>query len=1207
VITPQAGPRRHYEKPPRDLVEVVLDQPGFLPDAIVLPADAHGHRRNVAKALRELSTLDTSSDHGGIDLLARDPAGDQVKTGHLVLEGAEGPIAVSLDPVTRRFRLGGIAAGEYVARISSASGSTRFAVDVRAGDVVRPVVQLDAPPPKGQADVRIRVSSRAGKAVRVSGRNLETGRVVFDGELVVDDDHLVVPGVPYGRIHWYLDGGRSDSCYDEDHTDLRDFLDPPLVALKPKRRPEPDPRDWRFDDLDRRFAGVIGAFEAIGARSLAEIAALEPEAAMHLAEQSRDTGGPFADKLLLSDAIDDARAKLGLRAARGDQILIAKASGKRPARQSVRAAAGTSISVRIPDGKRAKVSVAGAGSSIEMEFIGDITLPVTAELLGGLAVGDLWIQIESVAAVVAKIVVGGFQGIAGLIPLTTVDQIESIYASLAVTNHGLGTEQPPAVMQPENIEMWLDRARTHMLAAGVCSINDLGRFRLEPMRLFHVGAYVAPARSGPIRVLPHYVFVESLSANILRYQPNDVLHETAVVLAGEWDIRGQNVIIGSDVRELVVIARRILFDSASRISWEAPALGAANSYWPNPAAGGANGSAPGQDGQGGAYGDSGPHPSRNGGRDAVTAAPIVTMYVLDSTGGLPPIDLGGQAGGPGGRGQDGGRGGDGAQGLRADGTFFGGCCRGVGHGGTGGRGGDGGRGGQGGRGGEGGKMTLLTDAPSIAVLAAAPPSIDLSPGAGGLGGSPGNTGSGGKGGPAGTADCETWCDEHPDRRGPDGAGGLPGVDGAIGDAGPQVVEDAFQILPITEAQWLQELNNPHILDVDPVDVEPGTTITITGQNFDPTIDRVYFDGFDIGPVASATAANATIPATAEGGYHPVVVRPVGATSRRSNRVTIRVLPVLDDIAPGTRWIEGQTVTLNGLAFRAGLTVAAEDRSVSPAATFSLPVVGVTRTSISVAVPGAPMGALRGVRRVVVRNPDGGSSRAERVVRISDTIVVRCAAFRVVGMGASIGTTRTDAEIADLFAEGPVRSVNVPWGQARIAFRLVQPVTTLTVDDDLATVWPILTNEDQTIFTAAPGVLGSLNVFFVRDVEVATAYAYFGGGPIFMGDEGGPLGDIDWQQVVAHEIGHALCLRHICDGGEGPGTFFNHACGDSDEAFLMYPFWDASNGMAIDPGQVAPARMGASHLEDGKINALPVTDLFQAMNNIPQCQLADAAN
>jgi hypothetical protein len=401
----------------------------------------------------------------------------------------------------------------------------------------------------------------------------------------------------------------------------------------------------------------------------------------------------------------------------------------------------------------------------------------------------------------------------------------------------------------------------------------------------------------------------------------------------------------------------------------------------------------------------------------------------------------------------------------------------------------------------------------------------------------------------------------------------------------------------------------HILDAAPDDVEPGATVGIVGQNFDPATDRVFFDGFNIGPVATATSASFVVPLTAEGGYHPIVIRPPGVTDRRSNRVNVRVIPVVDAIPAGTRWLENQAVTATGLAFRPGLQLFAVDQSVSPPLNYSLPVLGVTRTAISLQVPGGPLGALRGVRRIIVRNPDGAESRANPVVRISDTIVVRCAAFRVVGSTAGSGTTRSAADITNLFTEGAVNSVDVPWGQARIAFRLVQPVSTITVSDDQALQWPILdTPADMATYTAAPGVDGALNFFFVRDVEIATAYAYFGGGPLFIGDEGGPLGDVDWQQVVAHEIGHSLCLRHICDGsGEGPGTFFNRACDDGDEAYLMYPFWDVSNGMAIHAGQVDPARIGATNFEDGKVAALPATSLFMLVTTSPQCMTADTAD
>ncbi len=252
-----------------------------------------------------------------------------------------------------------------------------------------------------------------------------------------------------------------------------------------------------------------------------------------------------------------------------------------------------------------------------------------------------------------------------------------------------------------------------------------------------------------------------------------------------------------------------------------------------------------------------------------------------------------------------------------------------------------------------------------------------------------------------------------------------------------MLSDAIQIVPITEAQWNEVLTNPHILQVSPIDVEPGGTVTITGINFLPATDRVYFDGLvqpaNVSFVQSTTKATMVVPLDALGGTHPIVIRPVGASTRRSNRAMIRVLPVIDAIAAGTRWIEGEARSVTGLAFTAGCRLYAQDWSVSPASQFELPITATTRTKLDVKIPTSPLGSLRGVRRLVVRNNDGGESRGERVVRVGDTIVVRCAAFRVVGTTPSIGTPRSAADIAALFVEGGLNGLTVPWGQARIAF------------------------------------------------------------------------------------------------------------------------------------------------------------------------------
>ena len=484
-------------------------------------------------------------------------------------------------------------------------------------------------------------------------------------------------------------------------------------------------------------------------------------------------------------------------------------------------------------------------------------------------------------------------------------------------------------------------------------------------------------------------------------------------------------------------------------------------------------------------------------------------------------------------------------------------------------------------------------------------------GAGGNGGPAGSPGLGGDGGAAGTADCEMWCSEHPERRGSGGASGPAGAVGATGTAGPAPVSDALQFLPITDAQWEAQFNSPHIFSVTPLVAEPGEHISISGNNFLPGVDRVFYDGLNIGPVSSATSAAFDVPLTAEGGFHPIVVRPASDPDRRSNKVLVQILPKVESLAPTTRWTEGTAVTIGGLAFRGGCVVTAEDWSRTPHVPFNLPVASVTRTTITLTVPPAPLGNLRGVRRIRVSNPDGGTSRDERVARIGDVIVVRVAAFRLVGSMTGVATARSAADIANLFTEGPTTSISIPWAPARISFQLAQPVSDLMVTDALANVFPIEPLEDGQPHPTWDSVLGpvfvpgALNILFARDVEIATAYANFGGGPIVYGDEPGTeVTPTDFQQIVAHEVGHALCLRHICDAGEGAGTFFGRACESDDEGFLMYPFWNASDGMALDPGQVPIARRGASYVETGKTQPLAYAALFQG-NVPPRCNIDDA--
>lgn len=1221
VETPPVAPRTRMFKQPEDLSEIVLQSPGTIPLRVAVPASEVNLElvKELQKTQRDIPAPPVKKGRGAIDIKLESRDGAHVKTGTVTLEGPEGKISVPLDPTSRRFRLNDLAPGDYTLDAAAASSGRGFRrLNVRDGDVTRTSLSLDGKTLKGTTSVRFAVRDTASTKMNVRATDYATGKQVFKGVVEVKDGVLELERVPFGRFHFDLDDENATSCYDVEVNDGIFELPPLEVKWNPRIPIGPDPPEWRFEGLGWELAGVAEVLPALDINSIEDLASVEPEALMHRALEKGTAGITPVHSRLFAKAIDAARVSLGMQKAVGEQSAQLRLGDGRTFSRSFlpRSAGASEIEINLGPGNSGELIVDGPSGSDKRSFTGSTVVKFTVsadDIAAGKSV-DLSLRNTSGATItgnlVAKITDDAVSPGFYLAVPSVQARIESILESLAVKNPGLGTSLPEAVMSPENIDMWMDRARTFMAAAGVCSMNDLGRCRFSSSTVLTPGAYVAPVVQPPsvdsVTALSNYVFSHMIGNSVLYYAPNDILHDTAVVLAGEWDIRGQEIVLGREVRELVVVVGSIRHDGGSRITWQTPVLPGSIAYWPSPANNGPNGVGFGAAGQDGEDGDQNPHPSKNGGPNAPLPGPTITMYILDGTNNLPPIDLRGQGGGRGGRGQDGGRGGNGEVGLRACGTFFGGCCRGVGFGGNGGRGGDGGRGGKGGTGGGGGLVTVLTTAPGIAVMAASPPSIDVTGGPGGSGGDPGNPGNGGTGGPAGTADCETWCDEHPERRGADGGRGADGSTGLNGDPGPGVIADAIQILPITEAQWQEEFNRPHILDLDPDEAEPGQTVQIRGQNFIPGTHRVYFDGDNVGPVASTTQASFVVPTNSEGGYHPVVIRSATDASNRSNRAMLLVIPKLDAIAPGTRFVENQSFSLTGLAFKPGLQLIAEDRSVSPATTFSLPVTNVTRTTIDAQIPGAPLGNLRGVRRLVVRNPEGGQSRDQRVARISDTIVVRCAAFRVVGNTAGIGTTRSAADITNLFVDGAANSLNIPWAQARIAFRLVQPVATINVADDIANLWPVQdAPTDMTTFNNAPGVLGALNFFFVRDVDIATAYAYFGGGPMFIGDEGSPLGAVDFQQVVAHEIGHSLCLRHQC-GNEPPGTFFNRNCQSGDEVFLMYPWWDVADGMLIDAGQVNPARIGATNFEDGKINPLPVASIFQTglPPTLAQCLAAD---
>jgi hypothetical protein len=269
-----------------------------------------------------------------------------------------------------------------------------------------------------------------------------------------------------------------------------------------------------------------------------------------------------------------------------------------------------------------------------------------------------------------------------------------------------------------------------------------------------------------------------------------------------------------------------------------------------------------------------------------------------------------------------------------------------------------------------------------------------------------------------------------------------------------------------------------------------------------------------------------------------------------------------------------------------------------------------------------LGAARGVRRIRVRNPDGGQSRVGQghVSRLGDTIICNCVAHRILGPTPGDGTSRTAAEIEALFVEGGPNSISLPWAQARIAFRLQGPVRTITLANPMmANLWPeqkkpdgsqdgpAQRKQDFALFDDHGGVPGALNIFFFRDVEDSTAYSWTGQASIIViGDEPNQiLGPVDFQQVVAHEVGHSICLPHTClKPGEDSATtnsLLGRPCVTSDSDNLMYPFWDVSDSMLLVSEQIDQARIGATFVEIGK------TTLGTPQENKNHCLSEDGGN
>ena len=688
---PPNSPHASHFAAPEPQVEVDLHTPEAAPvHAIVGAGDATEARTQLRRALRDLPRLATGRAEGAVDIRLEDATADIVKSGTVVIDGPGGPLAVALDPVTRRFRRGGLPPGTYGVHAASAEGGrSKSIIEVRAAEVTRAALALDGEPLEGMSSLRLAIRGTRHGSVRVRAHDRTTGAALVDADFGIRDGGVFIEGLPIGGIHLDVrdDDGRS-SCYDVD-TDDNPFALPSieLELIDPfkRRGGDPDPPDW-LTAMPEELHGTWPVLRALGVQSLEQLAREEPEGLMHRALD--------ADVAVHSRAfatlVESAHVATGLPGfAGGARVPLRVGSGATMASSLRLGGAGdVTFDVNLTSGEgellvewpggsqtfdiagRKRVSISIPPDAIDQPF--ELRLQVTNRSDDSLA-GALVAKLPSATTDI-------------VVPKTTREHLNSIYSSLAERNPGIATRVVDAMLLQDNIAGWVDHARTAMHSVGVCSLNDLGPLRMTPMQKLHPGVYIAPARvPAIIPALTDWAFSHVVSDTILHYVPNETLHDTAIVLASEWDIRGQSVVIGSDVRELLVVVHSIGYNGTTSITWEHSTLGAGPAYWPSPAPNGPDGvNGTGMPGLPGGAGDAAPARSKNGGPDANVEAPIVTLYLRNATGGLPPINLRGQQGGAGGRGQDGGRGGNGGCGLRADGGFFSGCCRGVGRGGDGG-------------------------------------------------------------------------------------------------------------------------------------------------------------------------------------------------------------------------------------------------------------------------------------------------------------------------------------------------------------------------------------------------------------------------------------------------------------------------------------------------------------------------------------------
>ncbi len=301
--------------------------------------------------------------------------------------------------------------------------------------------------------------------------------------------------------------------------------------------------------------------------------------------------------------------------------------------------------------------------------------------------------------------------------------------------------------------------------------------------------------------------------------------------------------------------------------------------------------------------------------------PELELWTLEMTG-SPKFDLKGQDGFQGGEGQDGQDGQDGSNGREAQGYWLVAyiCESGPGNGGDGGAGGAAGNGGPGGNGGHGGRLTLYAPQPVLNAYAQGfYASVDG--GAAASGGIPGAPGRGGDGGQLGDNPQKCSTSNSAGKAGSQGAAGKQGPAGKPGEA---YLDDAFGLKAIDADDFIGKLLEPAIINLSPLDVKEGDSVTATGRRYTAT-DVAFVEGVACATtVISDTQLTFNVPAV-PGGRRAVQISQTDGTL--SNRATLNVLPVISVTQPAGRIRPGTSVTLIGSGFAPGTIVRVNEQDM----------------------------------------------------------------------------------------------------------------------------------------------------------------------------------------------------------------------------------------------------------------------------------------